>query len=79
MGKASGEMAVSLETMLGDRIDDGFVVTKSIGGKSLKRLRLAEASHPVPDSRSVEAGREAMALAAKARGWESAGEPTLAL
>lgn len=79
MGKASGELAVSLETILGDRIDDGFVVTKAIGGKSCKRVRLAEASHPVPDSRSVEAGMEAMALAERARGWESAGEPTLVL
>lgn len=79
MGKASGEMAVSLESILGDRIDDGFVATKSVGGKSCRRIRLVETSHPVPDSRSVEAGREAMVMAQKARSWELAGEPTLVL
>ncbi|NBK21240.1 MAG: diguanylate cyclase, partial [Spirochaetia bacterium] len=30
-GKASGELAVSLEAILGDRIEDGFVVTKAVG------------------------------------------------
>ncbi len=79
MGKASGELAVSLESILGDRIDDGFVVTKAIGDNSCKRLQLAEASHPVPDFRSMEAGRKALALAAQARAWEAAGEPTLVL
>ncbi|MDX9783405.1 MAG: glycerate kinase [Spirochaetia bacterium] len=78
-GKASGELAVSLEAILGDRIEDGFVVTKAVGRNRCKRLRLAEASHPVPDSRSMAAGREALALAAQARAWEAAGEPTLVL
>lgn len=78
-GKASCELAVSLEAILGDRIDDGFVVTKAIGSSRCRRVRLAEAAHPVPDSRSMAAGREVLALAERARTWESAGEPTLVL
>jgi len=79
MGKASAVLAAGLEAILGDRIDDGFVVTKAISGVSCARIRLAEAGHPVPDERSAGAGREILALAEKVRGYEAAGEKTLVI
>jgi len=79
MGKASALLAKGLEGILGDRIEDGFVVTKALAGVECSRLRLAEAGHPVPDARSEDAGREILNLAAKARRYEASGEPTLVI
>ncbi|HEY9054321.1 MAG TPA: DUF4147 domain-containing protein [Rectinemataceae bacterium] len=79
MGKASAVMAQEMEALLGSRIEDGFVVAKAIAGARCSRIRLAEAGHPVPDGRSVAAGAALLSLAARARSWESAGEPTLVI
>jgi len=79
MGKASAVLAKTLEGILGNRIEDGFVVTKAISGIECSRIRLAEAGHPVPDERSVAAGREILALAERVRGYESSGEATLVI
>ncbi|HCO48032.1 MAG TPA: glycerate kinase [Spirochaetaceae bacterium] len=77
MGKASAVLAKGLEGLLGDRIEEGFVVVKHLAGVSCERIRLAEAGHPLPDERSAEAGRRVLTLAEKVRGWEAAAEPTL--
>lgn len=79
MGKASAMLAKALEGILGDRIEDGFVVTKTLSGLECSRIRLAEAGHPVPDERSVAAGGEILALAGKVRRWECLGEATLVI
>ncbi|HWR12847.1 MAG TPA: glycerate kinase [Rectinemataceae bacterium] len=79
MGKASAILAKGLEGILGDRIEDGFVVAKTLSGVECSRLRLAEAGHPLPDTRSEAAGFEILKLAAKARGYEASGEPTLVI
>lgn len=79
MGKASAVLAQGLEGLLGDRIDEGFVVAKHLADSSCRRIRLAEAGHPLPDERSAEAGRQVLALAEKVRGWEAAGESTLVI
>ncbi|HWP68719.1 MAG TPA: glycerate kinase [Rectinemataceae bacterium] len=79
MGKASAVLARGLENILGNRIDDGFIVTKALSGIGCERIRLAEAGHPVPDNRSAEAGREILALAEKVRGYEAGGERTLVI
>src|SRR5207244_12942745 len=50
-GKASGAMARAAEDVLGDRITEGFVVVKDGYTAPLRRIRLAEAGHPVPDAR----------------------------
>lgn len=55
MGKASARMAVGLEAALGDRVDDGLVVVKQGFAAPLRRIRIFEAGHPVPDERSVQA------------------------
>ena len=56
-GKASARMASAVETILGARITGGLVVTKYDHGLALKRVRLVESAHPVPDEAGVEAAR----------------------
>ena len=52
-GKASASMALAIEKLLGDRISDGSVNTKYGHLAELKRIRLVEAGHPVPDQNGV--------------------------
>lgn len=65
-GKAAVPMAQAVETTLGDRIDSGLVVTKTDHGGPTERVRVAEASHPVPDEAGVAAGKEILTLARQA-------------
>lgn len=55
-GKAAAPMGLSLEKILGIRLAGGVLVTKYGHGLPLKRLELLEAGHPLPDTRSLEAG-----------------------
>lgn len=54
-GKASAAMAVAAENILGNLITDGLVTTKYGHGLPLKKLRIQEAAHPVPDEQCVQA------------------------
>ncbi len=45
----------------------GIAITRRGYGEPLEKLKLVEASHPIPDEASVEAAAEAMALAKSAR------------
>jgi len=65
-GKASARMALGLEALLGDRLAGGVVVVKTGHGESLARIRLLEASHPVPDATSIEAAKALLALGDRA-------------
>jgi glycerate 2-kinase len=62
-GKAGAAMARAVETILGDRIAEGFVVVKDGYTSSTRRVRLAEAGHPVPDARGQAAAARLLALA----------------
>ncbi|MFQ5883157.1 MAG: glycerate kinase [Candidatus Methylomirabilales bacterium] len=53
-GKASGAMAAAVEELLGGRITDGVVVVKDGHGVPLERIRIHQASHPLPDERGVQ-------------------------
>jgi glycerate 2-kinase len=57
-GKASGAMALAVEGVLGERIVDGLVVVKDGYTAPTRRIRLAEAGHPVPDARGETAALE---------------------
>ena len=59
MGKASQRMAAALVEILGERIDGGVVVTKSVeAGIALpSRIKIVSGAHPVPDERSLDAAR----------------------
>lgn len=56
-GKASAAMAQAVEEILQDRIEGGLVITPDGYGAPLQRIRVAEASHPLPDHRGEEAAR----------------------
>lgn len=72
-GKASAAMARVLEDILGDRIAGGLVVVKDGYRRPTKTIRIAEASHPVPDERGRAAAGELLRLA------ESAGADDLVI
>jgi hydroxypyruvate reductase len=65
-GKAVAPMAKAMEDLLGDRIADGVIVVKDGHGLPLKRIKVCEASHPVPDDRGAAGTEEILALVEKA-------------
>jgi glycerate 2-kinase len=71
-GKAGALMAQALEDILGDKLLGGMVVVKDGHGGKTDRIKIFEASHPVPDARGVAAGQEIAAFL-----QENAGPKTL--
>jgi hydroxypyruvate reductase len=65
-GKAVAPMAKAVEDLLGNRICDGVIVVKDEHGLPLKKIKICEASHPVPDERGVEGTEEILSLLEKA-------------
>ena len=65
-GKAVAPMAKTMEDHLGNRIAAGVIVTKDEHGLPLKKVKVCEASHPVPDARGVAGTEEILALVKKA-------------
>jgi hydroxypyruvate reductase len=61
-GKASARMARAVEEVLGDRVDGGVVVTKHGHGVPLRRVRVLEASHPLPGPEGEAAARQLVDL-----------------
>ena len=65
-GKGAAPLAQALEGVLGGRIGEGAVIVKYGHGMALDRIRLFEASHPVPDAAGQAATAELLALARQA-------------
>lgn len=65
-GKATYPIALALEEILGERITDGFVSVKDGQKGPLSRIRISEASHPIPDHRSMEACKEVFKIVDRA-------------
>jgi hydroxypyruvate reductase len=65
-GKATAPMAKAVEGFLENRISDGVIVVKDEHGLPLKKVRVCEASHPVPDKRGVQGTEEILTLVEKA-------------
>ncbi len=65
-GKAGAPMTQAVEQVLGDRITDGLVVVKTDHGGPTSKVRIAEASHPMPDAAGVAAGEQILTLAHEA-------------
>ncbi len=61
-GKAVAPMAKVVEDLLGNRISDGVIVVKDKHGLPLKKIKVREASHPVPDERGVQGTEEILSL-----------------
>lgn len=53
-GKAASAMAKTLEEILGERITEGAITVKYGHGMDLRRIRVIEAGHPVPDENGVK-------------------------
>lgn len=65
-GKAAASMAKGAESVLGNRITNGHVVTKYGYGTDLKNLTLTEAGHPIPDSEGVKGTQKIVDIARQA-------------
>ncbi len=61
-GKASAAMAVHLEKLLGSKIAGGVVNVKYGHGQKLKKIRVQEAGHPLPDEQGQAGAREMVRL-----------------
>jgi glycerate 2-kinase len=63
IGKAAWSMAKAASDILGQRIDDGVVITKYDHSKGeLPNIRIYEAGHPIPDDNSFTATEQAIQL-----------------
>ena len=62
-GKASARMAMALEEVLGNRLEDGLVIVPDGYSASCDKVRILEAAHPMPDGRGVKATKQLLALA----------------
>jgi glycerate 2-kinase len=62
-GKATQSVALGLEDVLGDRINDGVVILKRGESHYLRHIRTLEAAHPVPDQASWDGAREVVRIA----------------
>ncbi len=65
-GKATAKMALAVEEIFGERINTGVISVKYGHTEDLKRIRIIEAGHPVPDEKSVQAASEIELLAREA-------------
>ena len=70
-GKAAPRMARALADLLGERLTKGLVIAPGGPGResgefAAGHLEFLEGSHPLPDGKSVEAARRALALAGEA-------------
>ena len=65
-GKAGAPMAKALEDLLDNRIENGLIVTKEGHGLPLQRIRIQEASHPVPDARGIRGAEDILAMVSDA-------------
>jgi len=61
-GKAAAVMAQGVESVLGDRITAGLVVTKYGHALPTQTIRVLEAAHPTPDAASVDASARIVAM-----------------
>ena len=62
-GKASAYMALALEEILGERLKAGLIIVKYGHGAHLKKVKIIEAGHPIPDENGLCGARALVALA----------------
>lgn len=65
-GKASALMARAVETILGEKITGGHIVTKYGHGAPLKYIKITEAGHPVPDENGIKATDKILSVMGRA-------------
>jgi len=67
MGKATFAIAKALEEILAERISGGIIIVKRGQAGTLSRIKVREASHPLPGSRGMRAAKELMKMAEEAK------------
>jgi hydroxypyruvate reductase len=65
-GKASAQMARAVERSLGARITSGEINVKDGHGAALRRIKINECRHPMPDGRGVAGARRIADIARQA-------------
>ena len=65
-GKASAAMALVMENILGDHLNEGVCVVKYGHTAPLKKIKIIEAAHPIPDENGIRGGKAITELAGKA-------------
>jgi glycerate-2-kinase len=66
-GKATMPIGMALEDILGERIRDGLIVVKRGQKRKLERIKVIEASHPIPDEAGLEGAKEIVKIAKNAK------------
>ena len=66
-GKASAAMAHYVESILGNRITGGHIVVKYGHSCKLKRIKVTEAGHPIPDANGFMGTGEILKIAEQAK------------
>jgi glycerate 2-kinase len=61
-GKASGAMAQAIEEIFGDRLTKGVITTKYGHLLPLKKTKIIEAGHPIPDQKGYEGAKKIQRL-----------------
>lgn len=61
-GKAGASMGSAVETILGERITKGIINVKYGHFSELKRIKLNEVGHPIPDEKGVSGAEEIIGL-----------------
>jgi glycerate 2-kinase len=56
-GKGTAPMAKAIEEILGDQLTEGWITVKYGHGLPLKKVRVMEAGHPIPDQAGLQATR----------------------
>lgn len=64
-GKGSFPIAEALDSIFGSEIKEGFVAVKQGEKRRLKNIDIYESSHPLPDERSVFAGKRITEICSK--------------
>ncbi len=62
-GKASARMAQAIERLLGSRVTGGWINVLDGTKARLRKVRVHESGHPVPDERGVEGARQIAQIA----------------
>lgn len=65
-GKAAVPMAQALEALLGEHLNSGIVITKYGQARRLRKVRVVEAAHPIPDLAGEAGARQIAAVAQQA-------------
>ncbi len=65
MGKAAASMAKAIEEILGDKLTQGIVNVKYGHTVPLRKIKINEAAHPVPDEAGIAGSKEIIELLKK--------------